>query len=221
MTPAKQLSKIEQSPHFQRIVELYHEHKAALSKKAIFSTYIKSLDPSLRYHQFVRLTVKLDKEVTTEVSKVIATYIDGEVNTAKMRQELYLKALQLGDQSLTSTLELWEKHPERITSKQLRDFFKMYKEMEQVRQTDDLIDLKKKEQEFEEKFKPAGMYADLWVKMFRWSTTQYMTAEDIKIFSAAITPFFDMLTERHNNSLLGQSNSQKESLVEATIPAPN
>ena len=99
----------------------------------------RPLNPSLRYHQFIRLTVKLDRQVTVESSKVIATYIDDAVNNAKMRQELYLKALQLGDQSLTSTLELWEKHPEKITSKQLRDFFKMYKEMEQVRQNDEVI----------------------------------------------------------------------------------
>jgi len=123
----KQHSKIEQSPHFQKIVELYREHKGTLSKKAIFNTLIAPLDPSLHYHQFIRLTVKLDETVATESSKVTATYIDGTVNTAKMRQELYLKALQLGDQSLTSTLELWERQPEKITSKQLRDFFKMYK----------------------------------------------------------------------------------------------
>ena len=117
MTPSKQQSKIEQSPHFQRIVELYREHKDAFSKKGIFKTYIEPLDPSLRYHQFVRLTVKLNGQAAMESGKVIAQYVEGEVNTAKMRQELYLKALQLGDQSLTSTLELWEKHPERITSK--------------------------------------------------------------------------------------------------------
>lgn len=133
MTPPKQSSKIEQSPHFQKIVELYREHKNTLSKKAVFNTYIQSLDSSLRYHQFVRLSVKLDGEAAVETRKIVAHYIDGEVSTAKMRQELYLKALQLGDQSLTSTLELWEKQPEKITSKQLRDFFKMYKEMEQVR----------------------------------------------------------------------------------------
>ncbi len=98
MTLSKQHSKIEQSPHFQKIVELYREYKTILSKKDIFNTHIAPLDPSLRYHQFIRLTVKLDESIAAESSKVIATYIDGTVNTAKMRQELYLKALQLGDQ---------------------------------------------------------------------------------------------------------------------------
>ena len=185
MTPLKQLSKIEQSLHFQRIVELYREHKSTLSKKEIFNTHIATLDPSLRYHQFIRLTVKLDESVVAESSKVIATYIDGNVNTAKMRQELYLKALQLGDQSLTSTLELWEKQPEKISSKQLRDFFKMYSEMEKVRQTDSVIDLKKQQQEYEEKFKPAGMFANIWVGLLRWSTAGKLTQEDFEILRNA------------------------------------
>ena len=111
MTLQKQQSKIEQSPHFAKIVELYRTHKDTLSKKEIFNTYIQPLDSSLHYHQFIRLTVKLGGEVAENAGTVIAQYVEGEVNTAKIRQELYLKALQLGDQSLTTTLELWEKHP--------------------------------------------------------------------------------------------------------------
>lgn len=220
MTSSKQLSKIEQSPHFQQIVELYRAHKNNLSKKEIFKAHIEPLDPSLRYHQFIRLTVKLDEQVTVETSKVMAHYVDGEVNTARIRQELYMKALQLGDQSLTSTLELWEKSPERITSKQLRDFFKMYSEMEKVRQADQVIDLKRKEQEYEQKFKPAGMFADIWVKMFRWSTTQYLTQEDIKLLDTAVTPFFDMLHERYIKRQQGADFQNRTQVVEG-IPAAN
>src|SRR3989338_4010850 len=196
MTRPKTQSKIEQSPQFVKIVKLYREHKDTLSKKDIFTTHIQPLDSSLQYHQFIRLTVKIDGQVATEATKVIAQYVDGEVNTAKIRQELYLKALQLGDQSLTSTLELWEKHPERITSKQLRDFFKMYGDMEKVRQTDQAIDLKRQEQDYEQKFKPAGMYANLWVDALRWATSGKMTADDIKVLDAAVTPFFARLEER-------------------------
>ena len=197
MTPQKQQSKIEQSPHFDKIVELYRTHKGTLSKKDIFGTYIQPLDASLQYHQFIRLTVKLDGQVAKEATTVIAQYVDGEVNTAKIRQELYLKALQLGDQSLTSTLELWEKSPEKITSKQLRDFFKMYGDMEKVRQADQAIDLKRQEQDYEQKFKPAGMYANLWVDALRWATSGKMTADDIKVLDAAVTPFFARLQERY------------------------
>ncbi len=185
MTPSKTQSKIEQSPHFERIVELYRARKDTLSKKDIFNTYVQLLDSSLQYHQFIRLTVKLDGQVAKETTKVITQYVDGEVNTAKMRQELYLKALQLGDQSLTSTLELWEEHPERITSKQLRDFFKMYGDMEKVRQTDQTIDLKKQEQNYEQKFKPAGMFANIWVDLFGWATAGGLTDEDMQILEQA------------------------------------
>lgn len=188
MTTQKQQSKIEQSTSFQKIVELYAQHKSALSKKQIFDGYIQSLDPSLRYHQFIRLTVKLDSVAAADSGKVIASYVESEVNTAKIRQELYLKALQLGDQSLTSTLELWEKHPEQISSKQLRDFFKMYGEMEKVRQTDQMIDIKKQEQNFEQKFKPAGMFADIWIQMFRLTAAGKMTAEDIAVLRQTLTP---------------------------------
>ncbi len=220
MTPSKQHSKIEQSPHFQKIVELYREHKGALSKKEIFDSHITPLDHSLRYHQFIRLTVKLDESVVVESSKVIATYIDGTVNTAKMRQELYLKALQLGDQSLTSTLELWEKQPEKITSKQLRDFFRMYKEMEQVRQNDEVIDLKKKEQEFEEKFKPAGMYAHLWIQLFRQSTAGIIQPAEFQILRDAVTKIEAM---RNGNKLLTELDERFDykSQVTEVIPAPN
>src|SRR3989344_2383256 len=145
--------------------------------------------------QFVKI-VKLDWQVATEATKVIAGYVDGEVNTAKMRQELYLKALQLGDQSLTSTLELWEEHPEKITSKQLRDFFKMYSEMEKVRQTDQVIDLKKQEQEYEQKFKPAGMYANLWLDIFRWATSGEITYEDIELLKQAENSIAARIDER-------------------------
>jgi len=220
MTPPKQLSKIEQSPHFQRIVELYRERKDKLSKKEIFNTHITPLDPSLRYHQFIRLTVKLDESVAAESSKVIATYIDGSVNTAKMRQELYLKALQLGDQSLTSTLELWGKQPEKITSKQLRDFFRMYKEMEQVRQNDEVIDLKKKEQEFEEKFKPAGMYAHLWIQLFRQSTAGIIQPAELQILQDAVAKIEAM---RNGNKLLTELDDRFDykSQVTEVIPAAN
>lgn len=220
MTSQLHQSKIEQSPHFQKIVELYRTHKDTLSKKEIFNAYIQPLDPSLRYHQFVRLTVKLDGVVAVETGKVIAHYVDGEVNTAKIRQELYLKALQLGDQSLTSTLELWEKHPEKISSRQLRDFFKMYGDMEKVRQTDQVIDLKKQEQVYEQKFKPAGMYADLWLKLFRWSATGNVTEEDLKMLDIAVTPFFDMWQERYNKRHQGGDFQNQPQLGEG-VPAAN
>lgn len=207
---------MEQSRHFEKIVELYRTHKGILSKKEIFTTYIQPLNASLQYHQFIRLTVKLDGQVATEATKVTAGYVDGEVNTAKMRQELYLKALQLGDQSLTSTLELWEEHPEKITSKQLRDFFKMYSEMEKVRQTDQVIDLKKQEQEYEQKFKPAGMFANIWVDALHWATAGKITNEDIKILDDAVTPFFERLKERRKNA---QSDFEiSPQLVEAVPP---
>ena len=197
-------------------MKLYREHKDTLSKKDIFTTHIQPLDSSLQYHQFIRLTVKLDGQVATEATKVIAGYVDGEVNTAKMRQELYLKALQLGDQSLTSTLELWEEHPEKITSKQLRDFFKMYSEMEKVRQTDQVIDLKKQEQEYEQKFKPAGMFANIWVDALHWATAGKITNEDIKILNDAVTPFFERLKERSKSV---QSDFKiSPQLVEAVPP---
>ncbi|TSC62017.1 MAG: hypothetical protein G01um101448_396 [Parcubacteria group bacterium Gr01-1014_48] len=155
-----------------------------------------------------------------ESGQVIAQYVTSEVNTAKIRQELYLKALQLGDQSLTSTLELWEKQPEKITSRQLRDFFKMYSEMEKVRQTDTVIDLKKQEQLYEQKFKPAGMFADVWVKALRWATAGGMTQEDIKMLDAAVTPFFDMLKERYDKRQHGSDFQNQTQLVEG-IPAAN
>lgn len=220
MTPTKTQSKIEQSPHFEQIVELYRTHKGKLSKKEIFNAYVLSLDSSLQYHQFIRLTVKLDGQVVKENGQVIAQYVASEVNTAKIRQELYLKALQLGDQSLTSTLELWEKRPEQITSRQLRDFFKMYSEMEKVRQTDTVIDLKKQEQFYEQKFKPAGMFADIWVKALRWATAGGMTQEDIKMLNTAVTPFFDMLQERRNQRHQGADFQNQPQLGEG-VPAAN
>src|SRR3989344_5045227 len=208
MTRPKTQSKIEQSPQFVKIVKLYREHKDTLSKKDIFTTHIQPLDASLQYHQFIRLTVKLDGQVATEATKVIAGYVDGEVNTAKMRQELYLKALQLGDQSLTSTLELWEKHPEKISSRQLRDFFKMYGEMEKVRQTDKMIDLKKQEQDFEQKFKPAGMFANIWVEALHLATAGGITDEDVKLLNNTMTSIFARMEERNNQKSDFQIPSQ-------------
>lgn len=214
MTSTKTQSKIEQSPHFGQITELYRKHKGTLSKKEIFNTYVLPLDSSLQYHQFIRLTVKLDGQVVKESSQVISQYVAGEVNTAKIRQELYLKALQLGDQSLTSTLELWEKQPERITSKQLRDFFKMYSEMEKVRQTDQVIDLKREEQEYEQKFKTAGMYANIWVELFRWSTAGKLTEEDLQIIKQAEQVIVARIQAR-------KADLQNQTQVVEGIPAPN
>jgi hypothetical protein len=219
MTPLKPQSKIEQSPYFQRIVELYREHEHQLSKKEIFNRYIQALDPSLRYHQFIRLTLKLARQETGEGGRAVIM-TSGEVNTAKVRQELYLKALQLGDQSLTSTLELWEKQPEKITSRQLRDFFKMYKEMEQVRQADEVIDLKKKEQEFEQKFKPAGLYAHLWVQLFRQSCAGRIQPAEVQILRDAVSKIEAM---RGGNKLLTELDAKfdyKSQVVEG-IPAAN
>ena len=221
MTPTKTQSKIEQSPQFTQIVELYREHKGTRSKKDIFTAYIHPLDSSLHYHQFIRLTVKLDGQVAVETTKVIAQYVDGEVNTAKMRQELYLKALQLGDQSLTSTLELWEEHPEKITSKQLRDFFKMYGDMEKVRQADQIIDLKQREQEYEQKFKPAGMYANIWVELFSWATAGKITDDDMKLLDTAVTPFFDRLMERSKVAQAREGDFQISPQLVGGIPATN
>jgi len=208
MTSQLHQSKIEQSPHFEKIVEFYRTHKNTLSKKEIFDTYIQPLDPALRYHQFIRLTVKLESAVAVEASQVITHYVDGEVNTAKIRQELYLKALQLGDQSLTSTLELWEKHPEKISSRQLRDFFKMYGEMEKVRQTDKMIDLKKQEQDFEQKFKPAGMFANIWVEALHLATAGGITDEDVKLLNNTMTSIFARMEERNNQKSDFQIPSQ-------------
>lgn len=213
MTPLKQQSKIEQSPHFQNIVELYRQYEGKLLKKEIFNRYIQPLDQALQYHQFIRLTLKLARQGAVEGGRAVIM-TDGEVNTAKIRQELYLKALQLGDQSLTSTLELWEKHPEQITSRQLRDFFKMYKEMEQVRQADEVIDLKKKEQEFEEKFKPAGMYADIWVGMLRWSLAGKLTQEDLKMLRNVERTIVVRIQER-------RANFQNQPQLVEGIPAAN
>lgn len=246
MTPQSQHSKIEQSPHFQRIVERYREHKGTLSKKEIFNTHIQPLDPLLHYHQFIRLTLKLDKPVAVEASKITAQYVvDGEISTAKMRQELYLKALQLGDQSLTSTLELWERQPEKITSKQLRDFFRMYKEMEQVRQADEIIDLKKKEQEYEQKFKPAGMFANMWIELFKHYWSGRVTKEESEIFEQAIDNAYALINaarqqerEKQLAAVGGDASRlqemkfykpfqnnrrdfQTQTQPEAAIPAPN
>ena len=213
MTPQKQQSKIEQSPHFQNIVEFYRQYEGKLPKKEIFNQYIQPLDPSLQYHQFIRLTLKLPRQGTAEGGRTVVMGED-EVSTAKIRQELYLKALQLGDQSLTSTLELWEKHPEKITSRQLRDFFKMYSEMEKVRQADEVIDLKKKEQEFEEKFKTAGMYANIWVGLFRWSTAGKLTQEDLDILRNAERTIVTRIHER-------KAKLQNQTQVVEGIPAAN
>lgn len=72
----------------------------------------------------------------------------------------------------------------------------MYKEMEQVRQADEVIDLKKKEQEFEQKFKPAGMFANIWVQMFRMSTAGRLTSEDLDILRQAQATIVDRMNER-------------------------
>jgi hypothetical protein len=220
MTVTKTQSKIEQSPHFEKIVELYRTHNDSLSKKEIFTTYIQPLDNALQYHQFIRLTVKLNGRVAKDSTKVIAEYVDGEVNTTRMRQELYLKALQLGDQSLTSTLELWENHPEKITSKQLRDFFKMYGEMEKVRQTDQMIDLKKQEQEFEQKFKPAGLFADQWLKLYRWAHAGGITKEEMAMFQAAVNPIWERIENRYKQRQQGADFQNKTQVVEA-VPSKN
>lgn len=115
MTPSKQSSKIEQSLHFQRIVELYREHKGTLSKKAIFNTYIQPLDPSLRYHQFIRLTVKLDGQVIPTVSKAIA-HIDeavGKLTVSEKFKEWAIKYLHEIRQTQAQTHEAALKNSER------------------------------------------------------------------------------------------------------------
>ena len=92
--------------------------------------------------------------------------------------------------------------------------------MEQVRQADEVMDLKKKEQEYEEKFKPAGMFADIWVKALRWGTAGGVTSEDIEVLDAAITPFFDRLQERYDSRHRG-SDFENQPQLEAVIPAQN
>ena len=90
----------------------------------------------------------------------------------------------------------------------------MYKEMEQVRQADEVIDLKKKEREFEEKFKTAGMYANIWVALFRWSTAGKLTQEDLDILRNAERTIVSRIQER-------KANLQNQPQLVEGIPAAN
>jgi len=92
--------------------------------------------------------------------------------------------------------------------------------MEQVRQNHEVIDLKKKEQEFEEKFKPAGMYAHLWIQLFRQSTAGVIQPAELQILRDAVAKIEAM---RNGNKLLTELDDrfQYKHQPEVVIPAPN
>ena len=87
----------------------------------------------------------------------------------------------------------------------------MYGEMEKVRQNDQVIDLKKREQEYEQKFKPAGMFANIWVEALHLATAGGITDEDVKLLNNTMTSIFARMEERNNQKSDFQISSQEVS----------